>query len=168
MSGDASGNVSDWRKWVITFGGLGLSPVAPGTVGSAGTALLLALAYYLGGDIAVKAALVVGLVAASIACVRLGAWAQAYFGRKDPQPCVLDEVAGVCLTMLALPLWTNGRGYWTLLAAFLAFRVFDVLKPPPARQLEKLPHGWGVLLDDLAAAVYANIACQIVLRLIGG
>jgi phosphatidylglycerophosphatase A len=52
----------------------------------------------------------------------------------------------------------------TLAVAFAAFRLFDVTKPPPARQLEKLPGGWGILLDDLAAAVYANILCQIALR----
>jgi len=51
-----------------------------------------------------------------------------------------------------------------LLAGFLAFRIFDITKPPPARQLERLPAGWGILLDDLAAAVYANLLCQIIFR----
>ena len=51
-----------------------------------------------------------------------------------------------------------------LAAAFLAFRIFDITKPPPARQLERLPAGWGILLDDLAAAVYANLVCQVLLR----
>jgi phosphatidylglycerophosphatase A len=54
----------------------------------------------------------------------------------------------------------------TLLLAFAAFRLFDVTKPPPARQLEHLPAGWGILMDDLAAAVYANLLCQIILRLV--
>jgi phosphatidylglycerophosphatase A len=48
--------------------------------------------------------------------------------------------------------------------AFLAFRAFDVTKPAPARQLEALPGGWGILFDDLAAAVYANLLCQVLLR----
>jgi phosphatidylglycerophosphatase A len=51
-----------------------------------------------------------------------------------------------------------------VLVAFAAFRVFDILKPPPCRQLEKYPFGWGVLLDDLMAGVYANMVAQILLR----
>jgi phosphatidylglycerophosphatase A len=50
------------------------------------------------------------------------------------------------------------------LAIFVSFRLFDIAKLAPAKQLEKLPYGWGILLDDLAAAVYANIVCQMVLR----
>jgi phosphatidylglycerophosphatase A len=95
--------------------------------------------------------------------------AAAHFTRKDPGPFVLDEAAGVCLTWLALPgnpdAWSPHA--WAVVSAvfvFLAFRVFDILKPPPARQLEKLPEGWGILADDLMAAVYANLACQLVLR----
>ncbi len=84
---------------------------------------------------------------------------------EDPSRFVLDEAAGICLTILFLPAhagWMpNGI---TLLAAFVAFRVFDITKIPPARQLENLPGGWGILLDDLAAAVYANIVCQVLLR----
>jgi len=53
----------------------------------------------------------------------------------------------------------------TIAIAFAAFRVFDIIKPPPVRELEKLPAGWGILMDDLAAAVYANLLCQIFLRL---
>jgi phosphatidylglycerophosphatase A len=65
------------------------------------------------------------------------------------------------LTLLLVPM---RRCAWVVLAGFIAFRVFDVTKPPPARQLEKLPEGWGILLDDLAAAVYANLACQVLFR----
>ena len=57
---------------------------------------------------------------------------------------------------------------WTQLivlsVAFTFFRLFDILKPPPVRQLERLPHGWGILMDDLAAGVYANILGQILIR----
>ena len=84
-------------------------------------------------------------------------------GRKDPGPVVLDEAAGICLTLLFQPF---KHGAWVFVAGFLAFRLFDITKPPPARQLEKLPAGWGILLDDLAAAVYANLLCQLLLRII--
>ena len=61
------------------------------------------------------------------------------------------------------PGWREG---YVLLATFLAFRLFDVWKPWPCRQLERLPAGWGILADDLGAAVYANVLCQLVLRLL--
>ncbi|MBT3201065.1 MAG: phosphatidylglycerophosphatase A, partial [Phycisphaerales bacterium] len=87
------------------------------------------------------------------------------FGKKDPSQCTADEWAGQALTMLALPM--IGPGAWiTCLVGFGMFRLFDITKPPPVRQLEKLPQGWGVLVDDLAAGVYANIASQLILRLL--
>ena len=75
---------------------------------------------------------------------------------------VLDEVAGICLSNLFLPVVSLK----SIAMAFVAFRIFDVIKPPPCRQLETLPAGWGILCDDLAAAVYANILCQIVVRMV--
>jgi phosphatidylglycerophosphatase A len=53
-----------------------------------------------------------------------------------------------------------------VLSAFVAFRLFDILKPPPIRRLEELPHGWGVLMDDLLAGVYANVAAQLLARIV--
>jgi phosphatidylglycerophosphatase A len=79
---------------------------------------------------------------------------------------VLDEAAGICLTALLVPIHPRGTGYWTLLAVFVTFRVFDIVKLPPARQLERLPGGWGILLDDLAAAVFANVVCQGLFRMV--
>ena len=155
------------RKWIVTFFGSGLSPVAPGTAGSVATA-----AIFYGINLfdpprwAWQTCLWVGLAAASGLMVVLGPWAVAYFGREDPQPVVLDEVAGMCLTALLLPL-RGPHGIVTVLAALAAFRLFDVTKPPPARQLERLPAGWGILCDDLAAGVYANLVCQLALRMVG-
>jgi phosphatidylglycerophosphatase A len=106
------------------------------------------------------------LLAASAATVLLGPSAVEFFGRKDPGPMVLDEVAGICLTMLAQPLAQSSRIILLVILGFIFFRIFDVLKPPPCRQLERLAAGWGILMDDLMAAVYANIACQIFLRLL--
>jgi phosphatidylglycerophosphatase A len=112
--------------------------------------------------------LVLLLIIASCAAVQFGRWAIDFYGRKDPGPFVLDEVGGVCLTMLFLPVRGDWRELWVVLVAFAAFRFFDILKPPPCRQLEQLPAGWGILMDDLMAGVYANLACQLVVRFLTG
>ena len=152
------------RKLAVTFLGAGLSPVAPGTAGSLATAGVLYAVALTGPSYATwTLVLLAGLLVASALTVLLGPWAVAHFGREDPQPVVLDEAAGVCLTAVGLPL-VGPHAAWTVVAAFVAFRLFDVTKPPPARQLERLPAGWGILCDDLAAAVYANLLCQIALR----
>lgn len=153
------------RRWIVTFFGAGMLPVAPGTAGSlAAAGLLFVLHEWLFTAWSFNLALVVIMLLASVAAVALGPWAIGHFGRKDPGPFVLDEVAGVCLTMLGLPLRAGVRELWVVLIAFGAFRLFDVWKPPPCPQLERLPAGWGILMDDLMAAVYANILAQIVTR----
>ena len=76
---------------------------------------------------------------------------------KDPGCIVIDEIAGMCVTMLGVPLTLT-----TGLAGFFLFRVFDVIKPPPARQMEKILHGgWGVVMDDVVAGIMANILLHI-------
>jgi phosphatidylglycerophosphatase A len=71
-------------------------------------------------------------------------------GKKDPQFVVIDEVAGQLVALIAVPL-----AWKTFLAGFILFRVFDIFKPPPVRQLEALPEGTGIVLDDVAAGLYA-------------
>jgi phosphatidylglycerophosphatase A len=156
-----SPSVPRWPLWIITLGGAGLLKPAPGTWGSLAAIVVL---YVLHGVSAVGAwpwELIVGMLACGAGNVLLGKWIERYFGRKDPGSCVIDEGAGICLTLLALPMV---HPWMTFAAAFAAFRFFDILKLPPAKQLEHLPLGWGILMDDLAAAVYANVLCQIVLR----
>lgn len=75
---------------------------------------------------------------------------------KDPQIVVLDEIVAVMFVQAWFPVTV---GY--VLSGFFWFRVFDILKPPPARQLERLPGGWGIVSDDLAAAVYAALAVWV-------
>lgn len=166
-----SSTPGDWRRWIVTIGGAGMSPFAPGTVGSLAAVVLLGAIFY--GSraegitltpFAWNCILAVGIVFYGFLCVALGRWATQYYGRKDPGSCVLDEGAGICLTALFLPIYPGWRELWSLLAVFLAFRVFDIVKLAPAKRLEKLPYGWGILLDDLAAAVYANLICQMILR----
>jgi phosphatidylglycerophosphatase A len=152
------------RRWIASLLGAGFLPGAPGTWGSLATCIVLYPVLNVVGQS--QWVLLGGLVLFSALCVILGKFAIEDFGHKDPGSFVLDEAAGICLTLMLLP----DRGGWPLVlklaAGFTAFRLFDVTKPPPARQLERLPAGWGILLDDLAAAVYANLLCQVLLRLV--
>jgi phosphatidylglycerophosphatase A len=80
-------------------------------------------------------------------------------GKKDPSHVVIDEVAGQLLTLVACPIVWQG-----LLAGFILFRVFDIVKPPPVRSLERLPEGTGIVVDDLGAGVYGLIVLQLLLH----
>lgn len=159
-----------WREWIVTFGGAGKSPIAPGTAGSIATAVVIALLYSLIGErysyLGWNLTLFAGVLAASYGMVVLGPWAVRHFGRKDPQNVVLDEAAGMLLTMLFLPIYPDSRQWLVFLVAFAAFRLFDVIKPPPCQKLEKLPSGWGILGDDLMAGLYANVLSQVITRLL--
>ncbi len=80
-------------------------------------------------------------------------------GKKDPSHIVIDEVAGQLLTLIACPIvWQ------ALLAGFILFRAFDIVKPPPVRNLEQLPEGTGIVVDDLGAGIYALIVLQLLLH----
>jgi phosphatidylglycerophosphatase A len=156
-----SATTQRWPLWLVTLGGAGLLRPAPGTWGSLAATLFLWGLQAISSSVAWPIELVVGLLSLGAINVWLGKWIEQYFGREDPGACVIDEGAGMCLTLLGLPM---GRPWITFALAFAAFRLFDVLKPPPARQLERLPRGWGILMDDLAAAVYANLLCEFILR----
>jgi phosphatidylglycerophosphatase A len=99
-------------------------------------------------------------VSATLAVAALGFWAGARtahrLGLKDPGLVVVDEIAGMWVTLLFLP-------FTPLVAAlgFFAFRAMDVLKPWPARRFERLPGGWGIMADDLRAGVYANLLVRL-------
>ena len=128
---------------IATVGGVGYSPVS-GTAGSAVTVLLLWLAPFSRG----------GLIAFLVAVVAVGTWAaqraERVLGGKDPGAIVIDEVAGMTLSVLAFPLTVP-----VLLAGFVLFRIFDVVKPPPAHGSQRLRGGVGVMIDDLIAGAYA-------------
>lgn len=148
-----------WAVWIATCGGLGYFPVGPGSVGAAlGVALVVAL-----GRLPVPAVWVsvaVGAGAAAVLALGVGAasGAEAHFNRKDPGHVVIDEVAGQMVTLLAFPR-SNWKG---LLAGYLLFRFFDVVKPFPARRLEHLRGGWGIMLDDVAAGLWSLAALGLV------
>jgi phosphatidylglycerophosphatase A len=157
----------------VTVLGSGYLPLAPGTWGSLVAVLAFAVIWWLVAAAGlpravVEGILVAGVVSSSWFSVRFGGWAIARFGRSDPKPFVLDEFAGQWVALIGLPV-AYGAGGWMVAcvagAAFFLFRVFDVIKPPPARQAERLPAGWGILLDDLFAGLYANVLGQVVWRL---
>jgi phosphatidylglycerophosphatase A len=144
--------------------GLGYAPKAPGTWGTLpAVAAFLAVAVWV--PVVWQSAVLGGLLAVSSAAgVVLGNWAHAALGRKDPRQFTLDEVAGFLLTVLVFhpAELTRGGGLAALTVwAFVVTRVMDIIKPPPARQLEALPGGWGILLDDLMASVYAAGALHL-------
>jgi phosphatidylglycerophosphatase A len=134
--------------------GLGLSPYFPGTCGAlVGVAIYLPIAYLLPAEPVQTLAIAAALVVWSAITVALGGWAERHFCKKDCGSFVSDEVAGFLLTVL---LWRiPSDPLITVLWAFPITRIIDMVKVPPARQLEKLPSGWGVLADDLLGSLYA-------------
>ena len=136
---------------IATALGAGYAPFAPGTVGSAvGLALWLLLPNILWMQVA-------AIVAASVAGAWAGNVAEAHFGKKDPGHVVIDEVAGMMVTVLLVPI----PGVVWPIVAFLLFRASDIVKPYPANRLEGLPGGIGIMADDLLAGVYANLALRL-------
>jgi len=149
-----------WDKlsvWLATGVGVGLVSPAPGTVGGLwGLPLAWAVGQLPSSEARVIAIVLLGLVGVAI-CSRAAA---ALGGGKDPQVIVWDEIA-------ALPIVYLGVGEMTLstwLIGWVLFRVFDITKPPPARQVEQFPGGWGIMADDFVAAGFACAALHGVLR----
>lgn len=141
-----------WAWAIATFFGAGLLKPGPGTWGSV-AAMLLWAALAIGAHATVPTVLL-WLIAGILLSVAVGIPAATVAaresGRKDPGFVVIDEVAGQWIALLGCPGdWKHG------LIALALFRIFDILKPPPARQLESLPEGWGIVFDDLAAGLYA-------------
>lgn len=143
--------------------GLGKLPIAPGTWGSLPPVVLYqALGYlYPAANLYVMAGLVVVF---SWICIQFSPAVIRQTGKPDPREVVADEVAGQALTMLVIVLLHPVNICNTTVLGFALFRLFDITKPWPIRKLEKLPLGWGILADDLAAGVYAAVAALLAIR----
>lgn len=160
------------ERLLLTVFGLGRLRPAPGTWGSLPPVVLAwGLATFVGIDHAwmITLSLVLMAVLFSIVCVRFGRFAEREFGQKDPREVVADETAGQSIALLLLPWHGEHAMAWNALVAgvaFASFRLFDIVKPPPVHQVQRLPAGWGILFDDLLAGVYALVVAQVVTRLI--
>ena len=152
-------------KFIATGGGSGLLPGAPGTWGSLAA---LPFAWLIDAQYGLY-----GLALATLLVFLAGVWAAENYataiGVKDPGCVVVDEVAGqwLALTPVALLPETQAGGHlWPYALAFAAFRLFDIVKPWPVRTLERLPGGWGIMVDDIAAGIYAAIVTYFALLFI--
>jgi phosphatidylglycerophosphatase A len=144
---------------VATWFGSGLSPRAPGTMGSLASLVLWAPMLLLGAPwwafaLASAALFALGTAAANVV-VRVR-------GREDPQLVVIDEVVGMGITLLfAPPVW------WSLALAFVLFRIFDIAKPWPVSVADRrVKGGFGVMLDDAVAGLYALACMQLIIRFV--
>ena len=157
--------------------GVGYLPLAPGTWGS-----LVGLGIYLGvRGVAMKVFFEIGAqrnfnllqvyygvivleLVVALGIVWVGTWAasrtEKLSGRKDPGKVVVDEVAGQFIALIPVPFMVSPV-WWAMILAFILFRFFDIVKPYPARRLESLPGGLGIMADDLIAGVYAALGVMV-------
>ncbi len=147
-----------WAWTVATFFGAGLLRPGPGTYGSIAAVLL----WYAAAHAFHPQHLAAWTLAASLLATVIGIPAATIVAREslreDPGHVVIDEVAGQLVALIAIPAdWPHA------LLALLLFRLFDITKPPPIRQLERLPTGTGIMLDDLAAGLFALALGHLIL-----
>jgi phosphatidylglycerophosphatase A len=170
--------LSDYLALAFATWGVGYSPVAPGTFGSAvgvGLYLLLGAA----SNQVLPSSMARGWNLEMLAPVRqtfillvatlltiIGVWAatrtEKLLGRKDPGIVVVDEVAGQLIAFLFIPF--NG-GWWVIIIGFVSFRLFDIWKPYPIRRLEMLESGLGIMADDVLAGIYAAILLSLLVSI---
>jgi phosphatidylglycerophosphatase A len=169
---------ADYVALIIATCLVGYLPIAPGTLGALLGVLFYLLVFAFGHHVlfaqvehnALNETLV-GMVEATITLVviflvtMVGIWAasraERLLQKKDPSIVVIDEVAGQMIALLSAPLWLHT--WWSVLAAFILFRVFDIWKPYPIRRLEALESGLGIMADDLVAGVYALIVNSVLI-----
>ncbi len=153
----------DIKRLLTSVFGLGFLPKAPGTWGSLPSVIIFALVcHYAGTSLSIVIAMGITILISSIVCVQCSPSVIKWTGKKDPGEIVVDETAGQAVTFLAAAFFNfetfdNAHIFITALLGFLLFRFFDISKPWPVRKLEKFPAGWGILLDDLLAGVFAGI-----------
>ncbi len=136
----------------------GFLPVMPGTWGTFASIPVVILAHKSG-----TALELISAVFFVVFAVWIAGKAEVLLAARDARPIVIDEMAGFVISLIWLPL-----SLLTVSLGFVLFRLFDIVKPPPVGSLEKrLPSGWGVVMDDVLAGVYANISLRIFLILAG-
>jgi phosphatidylglycerophosphatase A len=156
-----------WAWTIATFFGAGFWKPGPGTAGSIAAALIwlivahftitstTATSFATRNELAfLTAGAALLLLAIAIPAATIVARES---GRKDPQIVVADEAVGQWITLIAAP-----AGWEYALIGLVLFRLFDITKPSPIRKIEFLPEGWGIMLDDVAAGIYALICLQLI------
>ena len=141
--------------WIATAGGAGYAPIAPGTAGSAVGVVIYLLTS--GWSLQAQVLLVIAVTLVGIWASTLAA---AHFGKDDPSPVVIDEVAGQLVTYIATGVALPGA-----IVGFFLFRALDIIKPWPANKLESLHGGLGIVADDVMAAVYGNVLLLVAMRI---
>lgn len=134
--------------------GSGYFPIAPGTIGAA--VAIVGLWFFDMSDWALAGGIVFLFF--------MGVWASTQAEKiwgADPGRVNIDEVVGMMTGVIFLP-----KSWTTYAAAFVLFRIFDISKPFPVNRAERLPAGWGIMLDDVIAGIYANVAAQVLFRLL--
>lgn len=146
------------RLAAATACGFGYSPIVPGTVGTLPAVAVFILIGKTQTRELQTALLAIALFLVAFFTIKLGSWAEKSWKTKDPRSFVLDEVSGFFLTVL---LFRGESVGLTALWAFLATRFFDIVKPWPANRMERIPGGWGILLDDVVASLYAAASLHV-------
>lgn len=143
-------------EFVATGGGAGYLPVFPGTWGALIVAILAGLVHYVLPRWE-TAFLWLGLLLTTVTGVYSAGMVARNEGEEDPSKVVIDEFAGQFLTYLWVPV-----SALSLVLGFFLFRIFDIIKPAPARQAEHLPGGWGIMADDLIAGAYSGLVLWMI------
>jgi phosphatidylglycerophosphatase A len=155
----ATGLFSGYIPWTSgTFGTLVglLFYCIPGAEDPFVLGIMVVVGFFVGVWSSARVAAVVGHRLTRSAELSKQLFQQGEHATADPSIVVIDEIVGIWITLLFLP-----KTIPVMIIGFLAFRVFDILKPQPARNLEKIPNGWGIMLDDVIAGIYANIVTQL-------
>lgn len=136
--------------------GSGYCPFAPGTAGT-----LAGIPVYLVFSTFPWPVLLLSVTALSFLAVYVSGEAERMFGERDPSAVVIDEIAGLQVALFLVP-----PSLFSVAAGFVLFRFFDVVKPFPVRACERLPGGWGIVADDLAAGLYSVLILQALIRVL--
>ena len=142
-------------KLFCTFLYLGQLPLAPGTFGTLGAII----PYYIISEFRIPTYLIT-IIIFTLFSIFITNQTLKYYHSKDPGEIVIDEVCGYLFTMFMVPL-----SLFNVVIGFFLFRFFDILKPFPIRKIERLKDGYGIILDDVLAGIYANIVLLLIIRL---
>lgn len=150
------------KKLILSCFGVGFLPLAPGTWASLLLlAAFLVIYYFWPIEIVSVIFLVLTLIVSSVCCMLFGGEAEEQDNKKDPRWIVVDEFAGQCVALLPVAV-TGEKVLVAAIGSFVLFRIFDILKPSPIREVQLLRGGFGILADDLVAGVMTGVVLWIV------